>query len=131
MSETEIVFVGKKAALGLHYDSIELFGGSHGLRDEGGFESALAAAENRFYYENADLVICAATYAFHLTQAHAFIDGNKRIGAAVSVSFLRRNGADMDATEAELIELFLKIAAGEIDRDEVEKFFVEHTKINS
>ena len=77
MSSFELIFISKEEALELHHDSIERFGGSYGLRDEGAFESALRAAENRHYYENTDLKICAATYAFHLTQAHAFIDGNK------------------------------------------------------
>lgn len=67
MSSLEIVFISRDEALELHHDSIERFGGSHGLRDENAFESALRAAENRHYYENADLPICAATYAFHLT----------------------------------------------------------------
>ena len=40
-------------------------GGTSGLRDEGAFESALAAAENRHHYEGADAVSCAATYAYH------------------------------------------------------------------
>jgi death-on-curing protein len=47
------------------------------------FKSALASAENCAYYENADTVTCAATYAYHLAQAHAFIDGNKRIALEI------------------------------------------------
>jgi Fic/DOC family len=51
---------------------------AQGLRDEALLESALTAARNRHHYEMADVVSCAATYAYHLTQAHAFLDGNKR-----------------------------------------------------
>lgn len=126
----EIVFLNKEQALILHHDSLERFGGSHGLRDEGVFESALKAAENRHYYEDADLIVCAATYAFHLTQAHAFIDGNKRIGAAASITFLRLNRAQMTASNQDLIELFLKIASSEMTRDEVEAFFAANVKLN-
>ncbi|MEP6925707.1 MAG: type II toxin-antitoxin system death-on-curing family toxin [Pyrinomonadaceae bacterium] len=131
MSSLEIVFISKDEALELHYDSIERFGGSHGLRDEGAFESALRASENRHYYESADLMICAATYAFHLTQAHAFIDGNKRIGAASALLFLARNNAELIVTNQMLIDLFLKIAAGEMSREEVEQFFLQHVKLKS
>jgi len=131
MNGEEIVFVSPEEALELHQDSIEKFGGSHGLRDDGAFESALRAAENRHYYENADLTLCAATYAFHLCQAHAFVDGNKRVAAAVSILFLRRNGAKITASIEKLIELFLKIAAGEMTREAVEQFFVENVKIKS
>jgi death-on-curing protein len=52
-------------------------------------ESALAAAQNRHGYEGADVVSCAAAFAYHLTQAHAFIDGNKRVAAAVTETFIR------------------------------------------
>ncbi len=110
---------------------IEASGGAHGLRDEGGLESALNAAKNRFNYEDADVIICAATYAFHLCKAHAFIDGNKRISANVSETFLELNGYELAISNDELADLFLKIAASEMTREEVEAFFAEHTKINS
>jgi death on curing protein len=96
-------------------------GGSVGLRDEGLLESALAAAENRQGYEDADLTTCAATYAYHLTQAHAFIDGNKRIAAAVTETFLESNGSQLAMTDGEVVRLFLDIAAGLLSRDEVER----------
>lgn len=85
--------------------------------------SALAAPENRHYYENADLVICAATYAYHLSQAHAFIDGNKRIAAAASEVFLEINGVRLRATNEEIVALFLSIASGAMTRDETEAWF--------
>jgi len=73
------------------------------------------------------LAVCAATYAYHLTQAHAFIDGNKRIGAVVAELFLEFNDAQLDMTNAEIIELFLKIAASEMHLDEVELLFEQRT----
>lgn len=60
----------------LHARTTAIHGGSPGMRDEGGLESALAAPENRYYYEDAELIGCAASYAYHLSQAHAFVDGN-------------------------------------------------------
>jgi death-on-curing protein len=47
---------------------IERFDGSYGLRDEEALESALAAAPNRRHHEDAGIVKCAATYAYHLSQ---------------------------------------------------------------
>lgn len=116
-------FLSKDEVLRFHVKGIEELGGSHGLRDEGALESALLAAENRAYYEGASLAVCAATYAYHLTQAHAFIDGNKRIAAVVAELFLWFNGAQLEMTNAEIVELFLKIAASEMTRDEVEQLF--------
>jgi len=72
-----VLFLYKSEVIDIQKKLIEEFGGIHGLRDEGALMSALASAENRAYYENANIVICAATYAYHLAQAHAFIDGNK------------------------------------------------------
>ncbi|HEX7317056.1 MAG TPA: type II toxin-antitoxin system death-on-curing family toxin [Pyrinomonadaceae bacterium] len=118
------LFPRKQETLEIHAQLIEVFGGSHGLRDAGALESALAAAENREHYEGADLATCAATYAYHLSQAHAFFDGNKRIAAAVSEIFLELNGARLNATNDQIIRLFLDIAAGDVSRDQVEHFFL-------
>jgi len=118
-----VKFPDKLDVLAIHARLIAETGGSMGLRDEGALESALAAAENRQHYEQADLIACAATYAYHLSQAHAFIDGNKRIAAAVSETFLEVNGARLEMTNEQIVELFLSIAAGRLNRDEVDKVF--------
>ena len=123
-----LLFPRKQEVIDIQVKLIDTFGGIHGLKDEGALESALAAAENRVYYENADLFICAATYAYHLTQAHAFIDGNKRVAAAVAEIFLELNGASLRATNDQIVALFLDIAAGKVTRDEVEKFFTKWIK---
>jgi death-on-curing protein len=77
----------------------------------GRWKPPLTAVENRAYYEQASLPTCAATYAYHLTQAHAFLDGNKRIAAAVAEIFLELNGAALRTTDEEIVALFLAIAA--------------------
>lgn len=92
-----MIFLRKKEVLAKQARLIEEFGGSHGARDEGLLESALAAAENRHFYEASDLVAYAATYAYHLSQAHAFIDGDKRIAAAMAELFLAINGVELAA----------------------------------
>ncbi|MCY7345101.1 MAG: type II toxin-antitoxin system death-on-curing family toxin [Pyrinomonadaceae bacterium] len=120
-----MMFPDKSAVLEIQSKLIERYGGIHGLRDEGGLESALSAAENRAYYEDAPIEILAATYAFHLSQAHAFLDGNKRIAAAVAGVFLELNGAWLKASQDEIIELFLGIAASRISREDVENKFAE------
>ena len=108
----------------MHVKVIEETGGSYGLRDAGALESALKAAENRAYYEDAPLAVLGATYAFHLSQAHAFIDGNKRIAAVAAELFLEMNGAKSKATNEEIIKLYLDIAASRISREDVEKKFI-------
>jgi death-on-curing protein len=118
-------FVDKESVLEIQARLIERYGGIHGLRDEAALESALMAAENRAFYENAPIEILAATYAYHLSQAHAFLDGNKRLAAAVAAVFLEINGAWLGATEDEVIELFLDLAASRLSREDVERKFAE------
>jgi death-on-curing protein len=122
-----MIFFEKSDVLEIHRLNIERFGGAHGLRDEGAFESALMAAENRFHYEGADAVTCAATYGFHLCQDHAFIDGNKRIAAVICELFLRVNGLNLNVSNDTIVSTFLSLAASEMTRDELEAFLRANT----
>lgn len=106
----------------LHHRLIDEFGGAPGFLNEGASESALVAAENRHYYEQADLATLAATYTFHLTQAHAFVDGNKRVGVGALDLFLELNARDVEATEDELHDLIMGIADGRHSRADVENW---------
>ncbi len=109
----------------IHAEILKATGGSEGLRDKNGLDSALKAAENRLNYETEGLAKLAATFAYHLSQAHAFVDGNKRIAAVVAELFLKLNEAKLNATNDELVELYLAIAASKISRENVEQKFAE------
>lgn len=124
-------FPDKLDVLSVHARLISETGGSGGLRDEGLLESALAATENRHRYENADLVACAATYAYHMTQAHAFIDGNKRIAAAITETFLESNGGRLLMSDEEIVQLFVNIASGILSRDQIELLLRERVSLKS
>jgi death on curing protein len=57
---------------------IDDYGGSHGLRDAGLLESALARAEGTVRYgEHVTAAGIAASVSFGLIKNHAFVDGNK------------------------------------------------------
>jgi death-on-curing protein len=62
------------------------------LRDEGALDSAVLCPQMAAYYESADLVRQAATLALGISQAQAFLDGNKRTAFAAMDLFLRLNG---------------------------------------
>lgn len=117
-----MILLRKADIIAMHERAIQEFGGSSGIRDEGGLESAVVAADNRVWYEQADEVACAATYAFHLTMAHAFVDGNKRVAAAAMEAFLIANDLEVEANDDELHHVFLAIAAGEMARDALEQW---------
>jgi len=116
-----VIILHSSDVLALQRKTIDIHGGVHGIRDENAFESAIAAVENRIYYEGADVILSAATYAYHLCQAHAFLDGNKRVSAAAMLVFLTVNGYLLNMKNSEIIQLFLDIAAGKLDRGMVEE----------
>lgn len=89
---SEPTFLTLDQVLGVHARSLEEHGGTQGIRDLGLIESALASAQNTFYYANGDVFEVAASYAFHLAEAQAFLDGNKRTGVAAALVFLALNG---------------------------------------
>src|SRR5687768_13069991 len=116
-----MIFPEKVDVVTIHARLISETGGTNGLRDEALLESALTAAYNRHYYEAADVVTCAATYAYHLTQSHAFLDGNKRVAAAVTEAFLETNGIELTMDNKEIVALFLAIASSELNREQIKQ----------
>lgn len=94
-------------------------GGSIGLRDEGLLESALAGAFASFggkeLYPTKEEK--AARLGYSLIANHAFVDGNKRIGMYVMLTFLEVNGIRMDCTNREVADTGLSVAAGNMDYD--------------
>ena len=120
-----IVFPTLDEVLRLHRIQIEEFGGSHGLRDSGLLESALAQPAAMFggQYVHADLAAMAGAYLFHLAKNHAFVDGNKRIAAATALLFLGLNRVLYDIGPGEYADLTLRVAAGEIGKDNAVAFF--------
>jgi death-on-curing protein len=125
------IFLRKEDLLAVHHRLIDESGGSHGILNEGALESAIAAVENRVYYEDADVAACAATYGWHLTQAHAFIDGNKRVGAAALEIFLEANGWTLDASDDEMYDLIMSIADGSCARDAAETWLRPRLRRNA
>src|SRR5919197_4117626 len=62
------------------------------LRDAGRLESAVLKPQMAAYYEDADLVRQAALLAVGVSQAQAYLDGNKRTAFAALRHFLALNG---------------------------------------
>ena len=112
----------------LHRKMIDRSGGSHGVREMGLIESAVARASTAFGGVEAypDLLSKAAAMGCGLAQNHGFIDGNKRVGMAVVLLILRRNGVTLAYTQEELIDLGLSVAQGSADVAEVLEWICSH-----
>ena len=118
-------FISREVLSQLHADSIGFFGGTLGVRDEGLILSALGAAENTHYFGNGDLFDIAAAYAFHLAQAQAFLDGNKRTAVAAALLFLRGNGVSGRPDQARLYDAMIAIAERRLDKPGLAALFRE------
>ena len=107
----------------IHEQQIERYGGSHGVRDTGALESALAMPQATFdgEYLHPTIVAMAAAYLFHITQNHPFIDGNKRTGANAAITFL--NNLEPTFSEDQLVEMVLGVAQGRVGKNEIARFF--------
>jgi len=103
-----------------HLDQLREHGGLPGVRDESALEAALARPQQKGHYEPAsDLATLAAAYAFGIARAHPFNDGNKRIAFLTAVIFLGLNGTDLNASEAEVVQVMTALAAGSLSEVEM------------
>jgi len=99
----------------LHSESIRIFGGVTGLRDEGLLESALARPKNRWVYdEEVTIHELAAELSYGLSRNHAFIDGNKRISLLSIRAFLHRNGRRFVPDLQSSVTTIENLAAGSV-----------------
>lgn len=112
----------------LHKRIIEQSGGAVGVRDFGVLESALAQPQMTFGDEELypTLVEKASALGFSLVMNHLFVDGNKRVGHAAMEIFLVLNGYEIGASVEEQEELILRLAAGEIEREEFTEWAQKH-----
>lgn len=120
----EPIFLSVDEVLELHRQSINQFGGADGIRDHGAFDSAVSAPLNTYHYSNQDvdfqlLVELAATYWFHLSQNHPFIDGNKRTAFAAALVFLKINGLEFDCPEDTASQIGIDVAGAQIGKLEL------------
>lgn len=121
-------YLEKETVFALHRLMTDTVGGAHGLRDAGLLESAAFGALATFGGEELypSVEEKAARLAHSLIANHAFVDGNKRIGILVMLTFLRANGVSLVARDEELVALGLGVAAGELGYREILAFLRSH-----
>ena len=126
----EIEFLGLDDVLEIHRDQIERYGGSAGIRDMGLLQSAVAMPAAGFgdQYLHEDIFEMAAAYLFHITQNHAFVDGNKRTGAVAAVVFLEMNGIELNADEDNFEDLVRGVATGQSDKAAAAAFLRDNSR---
>jgi len=116
---SEIYYLSLADVLALHQAIMEKFGfASAPLRDEGMLESAIMRPRMMAYYSGADIIRQAALLAVGISQAQAFLDGNKRIAFLACDVFLRLNGL---AFVGDPLELAVQLVAVAERRSDLEK----------
>lgn len=118
----------KEKILLLHQLIAAETGGSVGVRDEALLESALESAfagfaDREFYPTKEEK---AAKIGFSLVSNHAFVDGNKRIGMYIMITFLEVNGIYLDCTNEDVVMVGLALAEGKYKYDELLNWIREH-----
>ena len=115
-----MIWVSADDVVALHSKIINKTRGIDGVRDSSGLEAAVAAplqsfGGEDFYPTTIDKI---ARLGYGLAANHAFIDGNKRIGALMTQLLLQWNGYRLVLNRGELADMFIAIAdgsAGEIE----------------
>jgi death on curing protein len=123
-------FLTLDEVLSLHADRVAKYGGALGVRDLGALQSALAMPAATFAGEllHPTLAEMAAAYLFHLCQAHAFVDGNKRVALAATLAFLELNDHELVAPPDDLYDLVIGIATGKRAKAEAAVFLGRHLR---
>lgn len=118
----------KEKVLLLHQIMAEATGGDVGLRDEALLESAI---ENIYLtFDGIELYPSkeekAARLGYSLISNHAFVDGNKRIGIYVMLSFLELNGIRISADNNDVYTLGMSVADGSANYEVILDWIKEH-----
>ena len=123
-----MIKLSQEKVLYLHRLLAQETGGSVGVRDSGLLESALEAAFSGFggeeFYPTKEEK--GARLGYNLISNHAFVDGNKRIGMYVMLTFLEVNGVHLDCTNKDVFETGLAVAAGQMDYDALLQWVSQH-----
>lgn len=118
----------KEKVLLLHQLITQETGGSIGVRDQSLLESALESAFATF--DGQDLYPSkeekGAKIGFSLISNHAFVDGNKRIGMYVMLTFLEVNGIKINATNNDVEDLAMSVASGTSHYSEILDWIEKH-----
>lgn len=122
-----IKFSQEKVLL-LHKLITEQTGGDPGIRDIALLDSALESAFQTF--DGKELYPTkeekGARIGYALISNHAFVDGNKRIGMYVLLTFLEINGIKIHPSVDDVARVGLAVASGEMKYEELLEWIIEN-----
>ena len=124
-SQSEPFYISLEVVLEIHQRQLSEFGGAEGLRNPSGLASAIEVPKSTFDGQDLypTLFAKAAAYAFHLAEAQAFVDGNKRVALDVALTFLAINGFTIEIESMELYEAMIAIAERRMTKEDLANLF--------
>lgn len=116
-----MIKVDFNVALRLHELVASVTGGSVGIRDKALLESALESPFLTFGGEDlyATLEAKGTRLGCSLISNHAFVDGNKRIGTLIMLTFLEMNGVHLNLTNEDVEFIAMSVAKGDYKYEDV------------
>lgn len=122
-------YINLEEVLRLHFQLIEDFGGSHGVRDEGQLKSVIEAPKREAFGSGQYPTIFekAAVYLRNIVGDPPFVDGNKRTALTVCGIFLRRNNKRFTASQKELEDFIVSVAVDYLDIAQVAVWIDAHS----
>jgi death-on-curing protein len=120
---------GLAEVLFFHTVAIQQYGGAEGVRDEEALEAAIARPWQSFGAEEAFPTPFdkAAAICDSIIRRHPFVDGNKRTGVSTGAYLLSTYGVELDATSAELEDMAVSVAVGELDTRDLAAWLEAHS----
>lgn len=119
-------WLDRAVLIAVHEMQLAEHGGGAELRDAALLDSALAKQLNLEAYGEPDACALAAAYGYGIARNHAFIDGNKRTAFVTVELFLRLNGWQLTASDAECVLTMLAVATGDITESEFADWLRAH-----
>jgi death-on-curing protein len=124
-------YLTAEQVLFIHSRLIHETGGSHGVRDLGLLESAVARPRATFDKKELypDLFTKAAALMDSLVNNHPFVDGNKRTGITAAGLFLRINGRKLTASPQELEACTMRVATKGMELTELADWLKKNSTV--
>jgi death-on-curing protein len=124
-----VKYLSLDEVIAIHDSMIEEYGGSHGIRDLGMIQSAIARPQASFGGEDLyPTLFDKAAALFHsLMFNHAFVDGNKRTTISVTARFLAINGFSLEVSQKEFVDFPLRVENNHLELGDIADWLKKHS----
>ena len=128
-----MIYLTPAQVLFIHARLLAETGGASGIRDIGLLASAVARPQATFGGQDLyfDLFHKTAALMESIVRNHPFVDGNKRVGLTSAAPFLKLNGRQLIASNAEVEQFSLSVAEGKLPLEAIATWFEQFSEAQS